>query len=76
MDTVGDGVGDKGVVSVTKDHRDRMKDKGGRGRVEKDVQGGGSMEVVYNVARGAVKLELVDSKGHAIGSWKAEGKVG
>ena len=37
MDTVGDGVGDKGVVSVTEDHRDRMKDKGGRGRVEKDV---------------------------------------
>ena len=34
------------------------------------------MEVVYNVARGAVKLELVDSEGHAIGSWKAEGKVG
>ena len=76
IDAIRDGVGDERVVGVAGGNRDWAKDESGGGGAGEGVWGSGGMEVVHDVARRAIKLKLVDSEGHPIGSWWAEGKVG
>ena len=74
VDAIREGVGDEGAVSVTRGGGDGIKDESREGRVGEGIGGSSGVEVVYDVVRGAVKLELVDSKGHIRYSWGAEGR--
>ena len=76
LDTIRDGVRDKGVVGVARGDGDGTKDKSGGGRMGKDVWRSGGVEVVYDIVGVAIKLKLVDGEGQVIGSWEAEGRIG
>ena len=69
MDAIGESVRDEGAVSVTRGRGDGIKDESRKGRVGEGVGGSSGVEVIYDVVRGAVKLELVDSEGHIRCSW-------
>ena len=72
VDAIGDGVRDEGAVGVYGSGGDGMKDKGGGGGMRKGVGKSSGVEVVHDVVRRAIKLELVDGKGHMRCSWGAE----
>ena len=64
INTIGDGVGDEGTVSIIGGGRDGTEDEDGERRAGEGVGKSGNVEIGHNVVGKVSKLKLVDGKGH------------